>query len=95
MTNFFQIKKHAAYITGLSEKLSPSTKTSNVTRAVITYLPPNMDGYLKEFKALFLSVAVMRATQPETIKTDFVVFTPKESLDIPLSLGCLEEFRLI
>jgi hypothetical protein len=54
-----------------------------------------MDDYAKEFKALYLSIAVMRTTQPKNIKTDFIIFTPKESLGVPLSLGCVEELRLL
>jgi hypothetical protein len=78
------------------EKLSQNNRSrkSNITRAVLAYLPPNMDGYAKEFKALYLSIAVMRTTQPENIKTDFIIFTPKESMELPLSVGCVEEFRL-
>jgi hypothetical protein len=52
-----------------------------------------MDDYAKEFKALYLSIAVMRTTQPENIKTNFIIFTPKESMGVPLSVGCVFEIR--
>jgi hypothetical protein len=95
--NNFQIHKEVSDINTILEKLSSwnNSRNSNVTRAILAYLPPNMDDFVKEFKALYLSIAVMRTTQPENIKTDFIIFTPKESLGVPLSLGCVEELRLL
>ena len=91
----FQITRKANDLKKVLEKLSSwnESRKSNITRAVLGYLPPNKDVYSKEFKTLYLSIAVMRTTQPENIKTDFIIFTPKESMGVPLSLGCVEELR--
>jgi hypothetical protein len=93
--NNFQIHKEVSGIHKILEKLSfwNESGSSNVTRAILAYLPPNMDDYAKEFKALYLSIAVMRTTQPENIKTDFIIFTPEQSMGVPLSVGCDLEIR--
>jgi hypothetical protein len=93
----FQVINGVSHITSILERLSPLNKSgnTNVTRAVLAYLPPNMDNYVKEFRALYLSIAVMRTTQPENIKTDFIIFTPKEAIGVPLSIGCVNKLRLI
>ena len=91
----FQIKIDVVHISNILKRLSQRNKSqnSNFTRAVLSYLPPNMDGFQKEFKALYLSVAVMRTSQPDNIKTDFIIFTPKESVGVALSVGCVREVR--
>ena len=95
MIYFFQIINGVSHITSILERLTPlnASSNTNVTRAVLAYLPPNMDNYVKEFRALYLSIAVMRTSQPENIKTDFIIFTPKESMGVPLSLGCVLDIR--
>ena len=52
-----------------------------------------MEGYKKEFKALYLSIAVMSTSQTENIKTDLIIFTPKEAFSVPLSVGCVTNVR--
>ena len=66
----------------------------NVTRAIMAYLPPKMSGFEKQFKSLYLSIAVMRSYQTSNIKTDMLIFSPDEGQEIPLSLGCVTEERL-
>ena len=68
-------------------------KGRKINRGIITYLPPRMDGYAKEFKALYLSIGIMRTYQPANIKTDFIVFAPADGQLLPLSLGCTKEER--
>jgi hypothetical protein len=54
-------------------KLTISDNT-NITRAIVAYLPPNMQNFEKEFKALYLSIAVMRLYQTSNIKIDVLIF---------------------
>lgn len=67
---------------------------TNITRAIMAYLPPKMLGFTKQFKSLYLSIAVMRSNQTSNIKTDMLIFSPKDGQDIPLSLGCVREERV-
>ena len=66
----------------------------NITRAIMAYLPPEMTGYEKQFKALYLSIAVMRSHQTSNIKTDMLIFSPKHGQELPLSVGCVTEERV-
>ena len=91
----FQIKNDAKKIENILDrgKETQVETYSNVTRVLLAYLPPKMPHFVKEFKAFFLSIAVMRNTQPKNIKTDFIIFAPKEAFRVPLSVGCVREVR--
>ena len=70
-----------------------SSASLNKSRAIMIYLPPNLPNFEREVKAMYLSIAVMRSTQPVHIKTDFVIFTSPDNFNFPLSLGCLKSLR--
>ncbi len=93
--NCFQVKNDSKKVQDILKRVNETQSTPylNVTRAVLAYLPPKMPHFVKEFKALFLSIANMRNTQPKNIKTDFIIFAPKEIFSVPLSVGCVHESR--
>ena len=64
-----------------------------VARAIIVFLPYNIEKFNKELKALFLSVAVMRTHQAPGTKTDLIVGTPRVGFSFPESLGCTHAVR--
>ena len=67
---------------------------SKITRGVMAYFTPRKHKFAKEFKALYLSIAIMRTHQPTYIKTDFIVFAPSDGHALPSSLGCMKEERI-
>ena len=93
--NFTQRNQNTTEISqNVTENPQHITESSqNVTRAVIVYLPPNKAEYSKQFKALYLSIAVMRSHQPPHIKTDLIVYTEKTFMELPMSYGCIQVFR--
>ena len=72
---------------------NPPVSNEQVSRGVYVYLPPQSDHFNRELKSFYLSVAVMRTTQPAHLKTDLVVFTPTGGMDFAKSLGCVEDRR--
>lgn len=58
------------------------------TRAVVGYFDPKSDKYKTEIKAMSLSIAYMRLTQPAHIKTDIVLFAAPPAYDYLFSIGC-------
>ncbi len=96
--NFFQIKNGVDMLQiALSRVLEKHIPlSSNISRAILAYLPPKNSNFDKEFKALLLSTAFMRVSQPKNIKTDFIVFTPgvnfinflRAAVHIRKFLGC-------
>ena len=63
----------------------------------MVYLPPDSAGqadqFWREFRAFFLSWVVMRTKQPLDFRTDLVVFTAEENLDLLTEMGCSREDR--
>ena len=53
----------------------PSTTKDTLTRGILVFLPTNNTRFDKEFKAMFLSIAIMRLNEPSHIKTDVIVAT--------------------
>jgi hypothetical protein len=92
---FFQIKTSADRLQmTLSQVIEKHfTISSNISRAIMAYLPPKNSHFEKEFKALLLSIAFMRVSQPKNIKTDFIIFTPESNINTPLSVGCVQNLR--
>jgi hypothetical protein len=63
------------------------------TRAVVAYFDPKSDKYKTEIKAMSLSIAYMRLTQPAHIKTDIVIFAAPTAYAYLESIGCNEAQR--
>ena len=63
------------------------------TRGVVVYFDPKSDKYKTELKAMSLSIAYMRLTQPSHIKTDIVIFAAPSAFDYLHSIGCAETQR--
>ena len=61
------------------------------TRAVLVYLPADSKKFNGELKMLYLSIGVMRAHQPDGMRTDLIVATPEAAF--PESLGCIHSTR--
>ncbi len=70
-----------------------TTKSGNVTRAVLVFLPSGKPGYEKEFRSFYLSLALARANQPVNVKTDLIVFTPPSNLKVLYAHGCVSKVR--
>ena len=77
----------------LQATTDPRTSNDNVSRAILVFLPANSTHFNKELKAMFLSIAIMRLSQPSHIKTDLIVGTPPSNFEFPKSLGCVEDVR--
>ena len=74
----------------LQQVLKKPLKThSHTSRAILVYLPPKMPKYNKELKWMLLSIAWMRTTQPDLVKTDLIVFTAPGEFAYAISLGCV------
>jgi hypothetical protein len=72
---------------------APPAGPSQLSRGVAIYFPASEAHQEKELKGLLLSVAIMRVSQPESIKTDLLVFTPPRGFEFAKSLGCVTEKR--
>ena len=68
-------------------------KRVETTRGIIVFLPANNAQFERELKSLLLSIAIMRTSQPMTIKTDLLVFTPEGGVEFAESLGCVSTRR--
>ena len=66
---------------------------SHITRGIAVYFPASEAQQEKELKGLLLSIAHMRTSQPSSMKTDLVVFTPPRGYKFAKSIGCTEEKR--
>ena len=66
---------------------------TQITRAIIVFLPLNMAHFNMQFKALLLSISVMRSSQPVHVRTDFFVGTPPGGMNYAKSVGCTEDIR--
>ena len=72
---------------------NPVAPDSEASRGVYVFLPGNSNHFNRELKSFYLSIAVMRTTQPANLKTDLVVFTPPSGMEFVKSLGCTEDRR--
>jgi hypothetical protein len=66
---------------------------SKITRGIAVYFPASETQQEKELKGLLLSIAHMRSSQPESIKTDLIVFSPPRGFAFAKSIGCTVDKR--
>ena len=66
----------------------------NVTRGILVYIPIRDEKFLDELKWLYLSIGVMRISQPLNVKTDLLIFTPPANVEkMSKDLGCRPSVR--
>lgn len=70
-------------------QLQGSATGTTVWRAILLFLPSDPPKFATELKSFYLSLAVMRSKQPESVRTDLFVFTPGTKVDgIASDFGC-------
>jgi hypothetical protein len=66
---------------------------AEVARGVGIYFPAHDKNQENELKSILLSIAVMRTMQPDSFKTDLLVFSPPRGFEFAKSIGCVMEKR--
>lgn len=72
----------------MNESLVNSTSEA-VSRAIVGFVPSNSnETFMREFRMLYLSLIWIRTMQPQSWKTDIVIFTPQANVASLIDLGC-------
>ncbi|KAF4676371.1 hypothetical protein FOL47_006285 [Perkinsus chesapeaki] len=85
----------ALEVDSVLEVLAQGRNKSHIhVRGVFVCLPADkVEGFTREFKALYLSWLLAVAHEPATLKTDLVVLTELAGSDLAVSLGCKTQPR--